>query len=74
MSWTGNGCDGTFGGATNHQCVLKPVQIEYDMNYYDSQNSQTCLILFRINMIRIDTIHKHVKTRNENMMKYTKIE
>ena len=36
MSWTGNGCDGTFGGATNHQCVLKPVQIEYDMNYYDS--------------------------------------
>ena len=36
-------------------------------------NSLTCLNLFRINMIWIDTILKHVKTRNENMMKYSKI-
>ena len=35
--------------------------------------SQTCLNLFRINVIRIDTILKHVMTRNENMMKYSKI-
>ena len=39
-----------------------------------SEHVQTCLNLFRINMIRIDTILKHVKTRNENMTKYTKIE
>ena len=24
MGWTGNGCDGTFGGQGGHQCVLKP--------------------------------------------------
>ena len=41
------------------------------MNWYDSQ---ACLNLFRINMIWIDTILKHVKTWNENMMKYTKIQ
>ena len=23
-SWTGSGCDGTFGGLNKHQCVLKP--------------------------------------------------
>ena len=51
--------------------MSKLVQNQYDMNCYDSQ---TCLDLFRINMIRIDTILKHVKTRNENMTKYTKIE
>ena len=22
--WTGNGCDGTFGGSNHHLCVLKP--------------------------------------------------
>ena len=25
--WIGNGCDGTFGGQSNHQCVLKPGNI-----------------------------------------------
>ena len=51
--------------------MSKLVQNQYDTNCYDSQ---TCLNLFRINMIRIDTILKHVKTRNENMTKYSKIE
>ena len=32
------------------------------MNCYDSYDFQTCLNLFRINMIRIDTIIKYVKT------------
>ena len=32
------------------------------MNCYDSYDFQTCLNLFRINMIRIDTILKYVKT------------
>ena len=50
--------------------MSKLVQNQYDMNCYDSQ---ICLNLFRINMIRIDTILKHVKTRNENMTKYSKI-
>jgi hypothetical protein len=49
----------------------KLVQNEYDMNCYDSQ---TCLNLSRINMMQIDTILIHVKTRNENMTKNTKIE
>ena len=28
-SWndTSNGCDGTFGGASRHECVLKPIGI-----------------------------------------------
>ena len=39
-----------------------------------SEHVQTCLNLFRLNMIGIVMILKHVKTRNENMMKYTKIE
>ena len=51
--------------------ISKLVQNLYDMNWY---YSQACLNLFRIDMIRIDTILKHVKTRNENMTKYTKIE
>ena len=51
--------------------MSKLVHNQYDMNCYDSQ---TCLNLFRINMIQIDTILKHVKTRNEKMTKYTKIE
>ena len=38
-----------------------------------SELAQTCLNLFRFNMMRIDTIPKHVKTVNENMMKYPKI-
>ena len=58
--------------------MSKHVQIRYDMNCYDSYNSQTCqktcLNLFRVNMIQIDTILKNVKTRNKNMTKYTKIE
>ena len=54
--------------------MSKLVQIQYDTNCDDSYDSQTCLNLFRINMIRIDTILKHVKTRNENMVKCTKIE
>ena len=24
QGWTGNGCDGSFGGANGHECVLKP--------------------------------------------------
>ena len=24
-NWAKNGCDGTIGGTTNHQCVLKPI-------------------------------------------------
>ena len=27
---TRNGCDGTFGGLTNHQCVLKPSTIQFE--------------------------------------------
>ena len=53
--------------------MSKLVQIQYDMNCYNSYDSQTCLNLFRINMIRIDTILKHVKTWNQNMMKYSNI-
>ena len=33
----------------------------------------TCSNLFRFNMIRIDTILKHVKPWNQNMMKYSNI-
>ena len=40
--------------------MSKLVQNQYDMICYDARDSQTCLNLFRINMIRIDTIHKHV--------------
>ena len=55
--------------------MSKLVQIQYDTICYDSYDSQTCLNLFRImNMIRIDTILEHVKTGNENMVKFTKIE
>ena len=53
--------------------MSKLVQIQHDMNCYNSYDSQTCLNLFRINMIRIDMILKHVKTWNQNMMKYSKI-
>ena len=38
-----------------------------------SEQVQTCLNLFRFNMIWIDTILKHVWTWNQNMMKYYKI-
>ena len=38
-----------------------------------SEHVETCLNLFRINMIQIDTIFKRVKTQNKNMMKYSKI-
>ena len=44
------------------------VQNQYDMNCYDSQ---TCLNLFRINMIWIDTIIKYVKTW-QNTLKLSK--
>ena len=52
------------------------VQIQYDMNCHDSCDSQTCLNLFRFNMIRIVTIHvilKHVWTR-WNMSKLVQIQ
>ena len=39
-----------------------------------SEYVQTCLNLFRFNMIGIDMILKHVKTQNENMTKYAKFE
>ena len=45
--------------------MSKLVQIQYDTNCYDSYESQTCLNLFRFNMIQIVTIHmilKHVDT------------
>ena len=45
--------------------LFKLVQIQYDMNCYDSYMSEhveTCLNLFRFNMIWIDTILKHVWT------------
>ena len=42
--------------------MSKLVQIQYDTNCYDSWYSQTCLNLFRFNMIRIDTILNYVKT------------
>ena len=54
--------------------MSKFVQIQYDTNCYKSYDSETCLNLFRIKMIQIDTILKHVKTWNENMTKYSKIE
>ena len=53
--------------------LSKLVQIQHDMNCYYSYDSQTCLNLFRIDMIQIDTILKHVKTWNQNMMKYSNI-
>ena len=53
--------------------MSKLVQIQHDMNFYNSYDSQICLNLFRINMIRIDTILKHVKTWFQNMMKYSNI-
>ena len=28
----GNGCDGTFGGINDHQCVLKPGNPDYVIN------------------------------------------
>jgi hypothetical protein len=43
------------------------------MNCYNSYDSQTCLNLFRFNMIQIDSILKHVRTWNQNMTKYSKI-
>ena len=51
--------------------MSKLVQNQYDMNWF---YSKACLNLFVINMIWIDTILKDVKTWNEHMMKYTKIE
>ena len=53
--------------------MSKLVQIQYDIYCYNSYDSQTCLHLFRINMIWIDRILKHVKTGNQNMMKYSNI-
>ena len=53
--------------------MSKFVQIQYDTNWYDSYDSQTCLNLFRNNTMWIDIIFKHVKTPNENMTKYSKI-
>ena len=58
--------------------MSKLVQIQYDMNCYDSYDShrylnmfkQTCQNLFRFNMIRIVTIHmilKHVWTCSESI-------
>ena len=41
------------------------------MNWYDSYDFQTCLNLFRINMIRIDAILKYVK-KWRNTLKLSK--
>jgi hypothetical protein len=50
--------------------MSKLVQIHYDTNCYNSYDSQTCLNLFRFNMIRIVTIHmilKHVWTCSDSI-------
>ena len=54
--------------------MSKLVQIVYDTNCYDSYDSQAYLNLFKLYMIRIDTILKHIKTWNKNMTKYCKVE
>ena len=55
--------------------MSKIVQIQHDMNCYDTYDSNTYLNLFRFNMIWILTIHMIPKHRNwnRNMTKYYKI-
>ena len=59
-----------FSNMSEHVEICLNLFRSYDMNYYDSCDSQTCLNLFRFNMIQIVMIHvilKHVWTCSDSL-------